>query len=77
MRDRTSELDEIPGVGAITRQRLLEHFGSVRALKQTAEKNPDALTAVVNKATAEKIRKFFAEQDGPDSQDDLVRITVA
>jgi hypothetical protein len=32
---------------------------------------------VVNKATAEKIRKFFAEQDGPDSQDDLVRITVA
>ena len=64
MRDRTSELDEIPGVGAITRQRLLEHFGSVRALKQTAEKNPDALTAVVNKATAEKIRRFFADQDG-------------
>jgi len=61
MRDRTSELDEIPGIGAVTRQRLLEHFGSVRALKQTAEKNPDALTAVVNKATAEKIRKFFAE----------------
>jgi excinuclease ABC subunit C len=62
MRDRTSELDDIPGVGAITRQRLLEHFGSVRALKQTAEKNPDALTAVVNKATAEKIRSFFAEE---------------
>ncbi len=63
MRDRTSELDEIPGVGAITRQRLLEHFGSVRALKQTAEKNPDALTAVVNKATAEKIRRFFHSND--------------
>ncbi len=62
MRDRTSELDEIPGVGAITRQRLLEHFGSVRALKQTAEKNPDALTAVVNKATAEKIRSYFAAE---------------
>jgi len=62
MRDRTSELDDIPGVGAITRQRLLEHFGSVRALKQTAEKNPDALTAVVNKATAEKIRSFFSEE---------------
>jgi excinuclease ABC subunit C len=61
MRDRTSELDDIPGVGTITRQRLLEHFGSVRALKQTAEKNPDALTAVVNKATAEKIRSFFTE----------------
>jgi hypothetical protein len=32
-------------------------------LRQTAEKNSDALTAVVNKATAEKIRKFFAGQD--------------
>jgi excinuclease ABC subunit C len=73
MRDRTSELDEIPGVGAITRQRLLEHFGSVRALKQTAERNPDALTAVVNKATAEKIRSFFAELQG--TEGDLVTIT--
>jgi len=62
MRDRTSELDDIPGVGAITRQRLLEHFGSVRALKQAAEKNPDSLTAVVNKAAAEKIRRYFAEE---------------
>jgi excinuclease ABC subunit C len=60
MRDRTSELDDIPGVGPRTRQRLLEHFGSVRALKQAAEKNPDALLAVANKATAEKIRRYFA-----------------
>jgi excinuclease ABC subunit C len=77
MRDRTSELDEIPGVGAVTRQRLLEHFGSVRALKQMAEKNPDALTAVVNKATAEKIRRFFAEGVDPDRRDDLVKIEVS
>ncbi len=62
MRDRSSELDDIPGVGAITRQRLLEHFGSVRALKQAAEKNPDALLSVVNKATAEKIRVYFVEE---------------
>ena len=62
MRDRVSEIDEIPGVGPRTRQRLLEHFGSVRALKQAAEKNPDALRAVVNAATAEKIRSFFAGQ---------------
>jgi excinuclease ABC subunit C len=62
MRDRTSELDEVPGVGTITRQRLLEHFGSVRALKLAAEKNPDSLLAVTNKATAEKIRRFFAEE---------------
>jgi len=29
-------------------------------LKQAAEKNPDALMAVVNKASAEKIRTWFA-----------------
>jgi len=65
MRDRSSELLEIPGVGPRTRQRLLEHFGSIRAVRQTAEKNPDALTAVVNKATAEKIRSHFAAEDTP------------
>jgi excinuclease ABC subunit C len=48
-------------VGPRTRQRLLEHFGSVRALKQAVEKNPDSLEAVVNRATAEKIQRFFGE----------------
>ena len=61
MRDRVSEIDEIPGVGPRTRQRLLEHFGSVRALKQAAEKNPDALTAVVNKAVAARIQGYFSK----------------
>jgi excinuclease ABC subunit C len=56
MRDRDSELDAIPGVGPRTRQRLLEHFGSVRGIRQAS---PDALTAVVNAATAEKIRHHF------------------
>ncbi|NYF81032.1 excinuclease ABC subunit UvrC [Granulicella arctica] len=56
MRDRDSELDAIPGVGPRTRQRLLEHFGSVRGIKQAGH---DALTAVVNAATAEKIRRHF------------------
>jgi excinuclease ABC subunit C len=77
MRDRTSELDDIPGVGAITRQRLLEHFGSVRALKQTAEKNPDALTAVVNKATAEKIRSFFAGAESAETVEKLTQISTS
>ncbi len=56
IRDRDSELDAIPGVGPRTRQRLLEHFGSVRAIRQAT---PDALTAVVSPATAAKIRKHF------------------
>jgi excinuclease ABC subunit C len=58
MRDRDSELLAIPGVGPRTRQRLIEHFGSVRGIRQAG---PDALTAVVNAATAEKIRKYFDE----------------
>jgi excinuclease ABC subunit C len=56
MRDRDSELLSIPGVGPRTRQRLIEHFGSVRGIRQAA---PDALTAVVNAATAERIRNYF------------------
>jgi excinuclease ABC subunit C len=59
MRDRDSELLSIPGVGPRTRQRLIEHFGSVRGIKQAG---PDALTAVVNSATAERIRSYFESE---------------
>jgi len=58
MRDRDSELLAIPGVGPRTRQRLIEHFGSIRGIRQA---DPDALTAVVNAATAERIRRYFDE----------------
>ena len=63
MRDRDSELLAIPGVGPRTRQRLLEHFGSVRGIKQAGS---DALTAVVNAATAKKIREYFEGEAKPD-----------
>jgi len=63
MRDRVSELDDIPGVGPRTRQRLVEHFGSVRGIMQAAEQNPDALTAVVSPGVAEKIRRHFADNE--------------
>jgi excinuclease ABC subunit C len=71
MRDRDSELLAIPGVGPRTRQRLLEHFGSLRGIRQAA---PDALTAVVNQATADKIRKYF-EQDAPAESNPLTVLT--
>jgi len=63
MRDRDSELLSIPGVGPRTRQRLIEHFGSVRGIKQA---DADALTAVVNAAIAEKIRTHFATEAAGD-----------
>ena len=65
IRDRDSELDSIPGVGPRTRQRLLEHFGSVRGIRQASH---DALTAVVNAATAEKIRKHLAGEPDTENQ---------
>ncbi len=56
IRDRETELDEIRGVGPRTRQRLVEHFGSVRGIKQASL---DALLAVVNEAAARRIREHF------------------
>src|SRR5580658_399329 len=56
MRDRSSELLEIPGVGPQTRQRLLSHFGSLRDVQQaTAESQ----AAVVPRKTAEAIWQHF------------------
>jgi excinuclease ABC subunit C len=58
MRDRDSELLNIPGVGAQTRQRLLVHFGSLREVQQaTAE----SLAAVVSRKTADTIWRHFHE----------------
>src|SRR6185369_13138901 len=56
MRDRSTELLEIPGVGSHTTRRLLEHFGSLQAVKNA---DAAALSAVVTKAQAEAIRQHF------------------
>ena len=56
MRDRDSELLNIPGVGEQTRQRLLSHFGSLRDVQlATAE----SLASVVPRKTAEAIWQHF------------------
>jgi excinuclease ABC subunit C len=56
MRDRSTELLEIPGVGASTTRRLLEHFGSLQAVKQA---DASALSAVVTRSQAEAIQGHF------------------
>jgi len=56
MRDRSSELLEIPGIGENTRRRLLEHFGSLRAVSEAGQA---ALAAVVTKPQAEAIVTHF------------------
>jgi excinuclease ABC subunit C len=56
MRDRSTELRDIPGVGESTTRRLLEHFGSLQAVKQA---DAAALSAVVTRVQAEAISSHF------------------
>jgi excinuclease ABC subunit C len=56
IRDRSTELRDIPGVGERTTRRLLEHFGSVQAVKQA---DAAALSAVVTRVQAEAISSHF------------------
>ena len=59
MRDRKSELLEIPGIGTLTTRRLVEHFGSVRAVKDA---DAVALSSVVTRKQVEAILEFFQNQ---------------
>ncbi len=59
MRDRKSELQEIPGVGPQTRNRLVAHFGSVRGVETASL---EALTSVVSAKTAAAIHGHFHPQ---------------
>jgi excinuclease ABC subunit C len=56
IRDRATELREIAGVGESTTRRLLEHFGSLQAVKQA---DVAALSAVVTKSQADAILEHF------------------
>jgi excinuclease ABC subunit C len=56
MRDRDSELLQISGVGAGTRQRLLTHFGSLREVQKATV---ESLASVVPRKTAEAIWGHF------------------
>jgi excinuclease ABC subunit C len=56
IRDRSTELLDIPGVGQTTTRRLLQHFGSVQAVKQA---DVAALTSVVTRTQAQAILEHF------------------
>ena len=59
IRDHKTELLEIPGVGALTTRRLLQHFGSLAAVKQA---DAAALASVVSRPQAEAILRHFHPQ---------------
>ncbi|HJR06286.1 MAG TPA: excinuclease ABC subunit UvrC [Pyrinomonadaceae bacterium] len=59
IRDFTSELTEIPGVGDKRKNRLLRNFGSIARIAQAA---PAELAPFVGKQAAEEIATHFARQ---------------
>jgi excinuclease ABC subunit C len=59
MRDRKTELLDIPGVGERTTNRLLQHFGSLQAVK---EADAAALASVVSRPQADAILRYFGKE---------------
>ena len=53
-----SELDEVPGVGALRKRALLHHFGSAKAVAQAGLADLEAV-AGINRAVAKKIYDHF------------------
>ncbi|HEX8476154.1 MAG TPA: excinuclease ABC subunit UvrC [Pyrinomonadaceae bacterium] len=59
LRDFTSELSEIPGVGEKRKTRLLRNFGSIQRVSQAT---PAELSPFVGRKTAEEVAAHFARQ---------------
>lgn len=55
-----SSLDEIPGIGVKTRELLLQHFKSVKRIKEASESE---LQAVIGASRALKVRKYYHPKD--------------
>lgn len=63
IRDFSSELTRIPGVGVKLKERLLRNFGS---LKRVSEATEAELVPFVGRSQAERIVRYFAEQKSED-----------
>jgi excinuclease ABC subunit C len=62
IRDRQSDLLEVPGVGPQTRTRLVQHFGSVRGVKEASF---EGLSALVPAKMARIIFAHFHPETAP------------
>ncbi len=60
-----TELTEIPGIGAKTAEKLLQHFGSAARVREVAA---EAVEKLVGKVAAGKVREYFeGEKENPGS----------
>lgn len=55
-RQRKSLLDEIPGIGSVTKSKLLKSFGSLKAIKDASESE---LATVVGQKNANNIKRYL------------------
>ena len=60
IRDRKTELLEIPGIGDRTTKRLLQHFGSLQAVK---EADAAALASVLNRTQVNAVLQHFHKDE--------------
>jgi|HubBroStandDraft_5_1064220.scaffolds.fasta_scaffold02150_6 excinuclease ABC subunit C len=60
IRDRKTELLEIPGIGERTTRRLLQHFGSLQAVKDA---DAAALASVLNRAQLNAVLQHFHKDE--------------
>jgi len=54
-----SQLDDIAGVGPVTKQKLLSTFGSVTEIAAAIDKNPELIHELVGASVYSKLKKFF------------------
>lgn len=55
-----TELEDIPGIGSKTAEKLLKHFGSVKKLRESPK--PD-LEGIIGKAATRKIWTYFGKEE--------------
>lgn len=53
-----TQLTNIPGIGKVTSEKMLKHFGSISRIK---ESDPNEIEKLIGKVNARKVTDFFAE----------------
>ena len=56
-----TELEQIPGIGKTTADKLLRHFKSVKKIREATE---EELVTLLNKAQVTKLLEYFSDEEG-------------
>ncbi|MCF8246395.1 MAG: excinuclease ABC subunit UvrC [Saprospiraceae bacterium] len=64
-----TELEDIPGIGTKTAERLLKHFGSVKKMR---EANGEEIEKAIGKGAAAKVAKYFKAEESGGGDEQLI-----